>query len=107
MKDSPFLSLSGGSMNDGAKISFGGSISGISGGNPGVLFLEASENASLYIGDSEIRFVPSNGFVAFNGGLIKEVATPEESTDAATKGYVDDIVGSINTLLDTINGEVI
>ena len=32
---------------------------------------------------------------------------PKEPMEAATKQYVDNLVGTINTTLDTINGEVV
>ena len=36
------------------------------------------------------------------GSLIKSVGTPKDATDAATKGYVDGLVGDIETLLGGI-----
>ena len=38
---------------------------------------------------------------------LKYVVTPTNDTDAATKGYVDGLIGDINALLDAINGEVV
>lgn len=35
------------------------------------------------------------------------VQTPTANTHAATKGYVDDAVGSIASILDALNGEVV
>ena len=45
--------------------------------------------------------------VNLNGCRVQGVNTPTAATDAANKGYVDDLVGSINSLLDAINGEVV
>lgn len=45
--------------------------------------------------------------VNLNGCRVQGVNTPTDETDAANKGYVDDLVGSINSLLDAINGEVV
>lgn len=38
---------------------------------------------------------------------LTNLATPTADTDAATKAYVDGLVGNIGTTLDAINGEVI
>ena len=45
--------------------------------------------------------------VNLNGCRVQGVNTPTAATDAANKRYVDDLVGSINSLLDAINGEVV
>ena len=54
----------------------------------------------------------TNGKQAFHiedGGQVRmpPLYTPKVDWDVVNKGYVDDLVGDINTLLDTINGEVI
>lgn len=47
------------------------------------------------------------GTLNMGGGKITMVSDPAEDTDAATKGYVDGLVGAIGTALDAVNGEVI
>lgn len=42
-----------------------------------------------------------------SGQKISLVGEPAADTDAATKGYVDGLIGDIGTLLDSINGEVV
>lgn len=37
-----------------------------------------------------------------DGNRIQNVATPEDSTDAANKAYVDGLVGSVESALDSI-----
>lgn len=41
------------------------------------------------------------------GNQIKLPSDPTQPLEAATKQYVDNLVGTINTTLDTINGEVV
>ena len=50
---------------------------------------------SVAIGDTTYGFSVSNN-------KIENVGTPEASTDAATKGYVDSAIGNIETALDNI-----
>lgn len=38
---------------------------------------------------------------------VRLPADPTQPMEAATKQYVDNLVGTINTTLDTINGEVV
>lgn len=45
--------------------------------------------------------------VNLNGCRVQGVNTPTADTDAANRGYVDGLVGNINSLLDTINGEAV
>ena len=47
------------------------------------------------------------GPLNMSGQKISFLGAPEAPADAVNKGYVDDTVGNINTILDTINGEVI
>ena len=53
------------------------------------------------------NFVKKNGSVAFTGNqsmggnLITNLATPSNSTDASTKGYVDTQIANITNLFDT------
>lgn len=49
-------------------------------------------------------------YLQLTGGTITgtlNVATPIESTQAVNKKYVDDVIGDIGDILDSINGEVI
>ena len=100
LKDGPFLPLSGGNMNGNLRMS-GASIWFMSSG-------EVSEgvvaSGSYAAGDPFIYFSGSENdeFVTLKG-----VSVPKERSDGANKGYVDDLVGNINTVLDTINGEVV
>lgn len=57
-------------------------------------------------------FLPTSGGTMsgplnMGGQKITMIPDPESSTDAATMGYVDGLVGSINSTLDAINGEVV
>lgn len=45
--------------------------------------------------------------VNLNGCRVQGVNEPTSDTDAANRGYVDGLVGNINSLLDAINGEVV
>lgn len=51
--------------------------------------------------------ITMKGPINFAGNKLSLVGTPSADTDAATKGYVDGLIGNINSVLDTINGEVI
>ena len=45
--------------------------------------------------------------VDLNGCRVQGVNGPASGTDAVNRQYVDGLVGSINSLLDAINGEVV
>lgn len=66
----------------GSQVSIGASALTISGG-------------SIYINKADYGFYVS-------GNRIQNVATPEDSADAATKGYVDGLVGNVELALDSI-----
>lgn len=124
----PFLPLAGGTMAEGSQIKWqSGSNYAAVAGVGGVFTINANAGATIAT-DSYITLQGGAGFsfstsgammvgaagvsyecpeIAFNGSRLQYVGTPTTSTDAATKGYVDRLVGDINTLLDTINGEVI
>lgn len=55
--------------------------------------------------------LPKMDYLPLKGGTMTGPLTlsgnPTEQLHAVPKKYVDDLVGSINTMLDTINGEVI
>lgn len=71
----------------------------------------ATELGSVSVDGANIYVYSSAGAVNISSGLdgvfISDVVDPTDEKDAANKKYVDDLVGSINTLLDTLNGEVI
>ena len=100
MKNAPFLPLKGGHMNGNILMS-GSSIWFISSG-------EDSEGAVV-----SGAYADGNPYISFAGSendefvTLKGVSVPKELNDAANKGYVDNLVGNINTVLDTINGEVV
>lgn len=102
LKDGPFLPLSGGTM-EGVLAMGGNAISGvaaINGPPNSPIDIDEINLTSGFTTDGDITF-------NLNGCLVQGVNTPQSVTDAANKGYVDDLVGNINTVLDTINGEVI
>lgn len=100
LQDAPFLPLSGGTINGNLHLA-GASIWFISSGedSSGAVMSGAYSSGSPYIafaGSENDEYV-----------TLKGVKSPNEQSDAANKGYVDDLVGNINTVLDTINGEVV
>lgn len=69
-----------------------------------------SGNVSLVAGD--IGALPISGGTLTGqlncgGRLLRGVANPTSGQDAVNLQYLNSVVGNINTLLDTINGEVI
>lgn len=94
MKNAPFLPLSGGTITGGLQVNY---IAGIDGGK----FDTGGINVTgSFTTDGDVT-------VDLKGCVINGVNDPVKETDAANKGYVDDLVGNINTVLDTINGEVV
>ena len=63
---------------------------------------------SIIAGTAEMKFDPYNENIFATGFYV---ATPTMQNQAANKNYVDNTVksavGTINTALDTINGEVV
>lgn len=106
----PWLPLSGGTVN--------GTIS-LSGRyilNVGGFTFKVSEflgnymnNEILLASDNTYQFYGKNdGGTRPNANLAKlEIAYPEANDHAANKKYVDDQVGDIASILDSINGEVV
>lgn len=93
LQDAPFLPLKGGTLDANAVFTIPGDGVFQLGGskqNPGIAMWSESPG-HLFVSDA----------------VINGVADPESANDAANKGYVDDLVGNINTVLDTINGEVV
>lgn len=68
---------------------------------------------SAYTGKIEWKHPLKNGEIIIppstnkKNTILTGVAIPEELNDATNKKYVDDLVGNISTILDTINGEVV
>ena len=110
------LPLSGGTMTGnlnmgGAHISGVGSITG------------SNEFGELLLyGDTEVILIAENSYfltfswegldfmgcgINLNNNPLQNVRTPSNSTDGVNKAYVDGLVGNINSLLDSINGEVV
>lgn len=104
MQDAPFLSQKGGAMTGDITFSAGKGITiqGPSSSARPVIRLLGSNwidiSSRAQTGPSEFQFSPT----ALHG-----VATPKDENQAANKGYVDGLVGNINSLLDAINGEVV
>ena len=71
------LPITGGTMTGNIGISAGKSIE----------FLEVGGSLTTDSATGTIHF--TNADVTFAGGAIKDIAWPDEATDAATKGYVD------------------
>lgn len=128
MKDSPFLSTSGGTVGEDFAIldtekqatfffSSGGIVFGsvnkddatkkvtmmLSGnmGQSGAIVNISVENGA----DNRSAIGISSAGVSFIGPVI--VDTPTSGKNPTTKDYVDGLVGTINTALDAINGEVV
>ena len=52
--------------------------------------------------------IKKSGLIQANGGITVPTMTDEDnSTNAASTAFVQNIVGNINSILDNINGEVI
>ena len=117
LKDGPFLPLSGGTLQGTVKVPEAFSLSTISGDGDELVRIDGSKlsfingNGGVYIyEESENEQTPVLAFFGLNGDeltILRYISDPQRSHDAANKGYVDDLVGNINTVLDTINGEVV
>ena len=75
---------------------------------------ESYEQNKGNVGIDDIAFLPDvadERYLQLSGGTLTGALTlngePTEDLQAATKQYVDNLVGTINTTLDTINGEVV
>ena len=117
LKDGPFLPLAGGTVSGNLRTN--GEI--IVGGNKAAFTFEGDTDplkvwASNIGGEPSIKFGGANDY---SGGVFQMLEagitmaesaswySPNKQTSFVTKKYVDDLVGNINTVLDTINGEVV
>ena len=105
----PWLPLSGGEMTGDISSAKGHSIefSDLS-----FLNLKGKAGVKVYAnGTEKISFSSGNigikSNINMNDCSITNMKTPIATGDAANKGYVDGLVGSINSALDAINGEVV
>ena len=89
-------------------VVFNGHSAFFSSGNSSWIYGDSDENLILGASSAEVCKI-SDGILEFisGGQTIRGVNNPTNDSDAANKGYVDDLVGNINTVLDTINGEVV
>lgn len=118
LKDGPFLPLSGGTLSGNLRTN----AEIIVGCNKPAFTFEG-DSAPLKVwasnigGEASIKFggtgATSGGgvFQMLETGIVLAESTtwysPDNPTSFVTKKYVDELVGDINTLLDTINGEVV
>lgn len=94
MQDGPFLPLSGGFVN-GALGAKSVEIKGTD---------DPEDTAAFYASTDNVYM---NVDLGMNYCKIVGLASPTGANDAANKGYVDSLVGNINSVLDAINGEVV
>lgn len=94
MQDAPFLPLKGGFVNGalGAKsVEVKGS--------------DDPEDTAAFHASANGAYM--NVDLGMNYCKITGLGTPSGTDDAVNKGYVDSLVGNINSVLDAINGEVV
>ena len=99
MKNAPFLPASGGEISGNLLLR-----------DCSLQFSDAQNENSVVLFGAYNSGTPAVSFYGSENDesvLLSGVASPQENSDAANKGYVDDLVGNINTVLDTINGEVV
>ena len=94
MQSAPFLPLSGGFVN-GALGAKSVEIKGTD---------DPEDTAAFYASTDNVYM---NVDLGMNYCKIVGLASPTGANDAANKGYVDSLVGNINSVLDAINGEVV
>lgn len=94
----PWLPLSGGTMTGDLKI------------EAHSLFMGPQDSVELKASDTENALeinLGGPGVKFYNTNRLGNLGNPTAATDAVNKGYVDGLVGNINSVLDAINGEVV
>ena len=93
------------------KIFVSDSISGISGySDLSVVKLGANEYASLLTSDallSNAIYIIKDDYIDAYGQQMKNLAAPSDLSDAATKGYVDNVSGDVQSIVSTIYDSLI
>lgn len=84
------------------KITASGLLKGDGAGNISAAVAGTDYQAPLTAG---VDYLPMSGGT-LTGSLVLS-GEPTVENGAATKGYIDNLVGDINSALDTINGEVV
>lgn len=73
--------------------------------------VEVAEDGTISVTPGLTQSEADERYLQLTGGTLTGALTlngdPTEDLQAATKQYVDNLVGTINTILDTINGEVV
>lgn len=103
--DGRYLQLTGGTLSGNLTIESGSLW--LRGEDCGIWGSSNSSELNFIVNGTEVLKV-NGGSVSLPTGLtISGVRTPTSDSEAANKQYVDNLVGAINTTLDTINGEVV
>lgn len=103
--DERYLQLTGGTLSGNLTIESGSLW--LRGEDCGIWGSSDSSELNFIVNGTEVLKV-NGGSVSLPTGLtISGVRTPTSDSEAANKQYVDNLVGTINTTLDTINGEVV
>lgn len=77
------------------------------------VYTDAFNNGIYVYEDTNMVYIFAMGKITLQGEVdmvqyqIRNMAEPTKATDAATKGYVDNLLGNVNSILDSINGEVV
>ena len=113
----PWLPLSGGAMAGNVVIPSPNAL--ITKNEDGVPLVKIKEERLFFVnGDGGVTIcdesrserAPVLSFYGIYGDeavTLNNIQTPSDPNDAANKGYVDGLVGSINSALDAINGEAV
>ena len=103
--DGRYLQLTGGALSGNLTIESGSLW--LRGEDCGIWGSSDFSELNFVVNGTEVLKV-NGGSVSLPTGLtISGVRTPTSDSEAANKQYVDNLVGTINTTLDTINGEVV